>query len=177
MPKPLIVLPTAHLTFHCRTSGCMWMMTPSWLYRSLRFLFVYFLCVFLQRTSYKMSGWVKHKLESRLLENISNLRCVDDTTLIAESKEELKSLFMKVKEKSEEDGLKNQCSKTKFMATVTICSDFGGQENKVCYCFTIYLPWSDGTICRVFWMLSFKPTFPSPLSLWWRGSLILHFLP
>jgi len=54
---------------------------------------------------------VKHKLESRLLENISNLRCVDDTTLIAESKEELKSLFMKVKEKSEEDGLKKSMFK------------------------------------------------------------------
>ena len=58
-----------------------------------------------------MSGWVKHKLESRLLENINNLRCVDDTTLIAESKEELKSLFMKVKEKSEEDGLKKSMFK------------------------------------------------------------------
>ena len=99
------------LTFHCRISGSMWMITPSWLYRSLRFLFVYFLCVFLQRTSCKMSGWVKHKLESRLLENINNLRCADDTTLIAESKEELKSVFMNVKEKSEEDGLKNSMFK------------------------------------------------------------------
>ena len=58
-----------------------------------------------------MSGWVKHKLESRLLENINNLRCADDTTLIAESKEELKSVFMNVKEKSEEDGLKNSMFK------------------------------------------------------------------
>ena len=31
------------------------------------------------------------------------------------------------------------------MAVVTICSDFGAQENKVCHCFPIYLPWSDGT--------------------------------
>ena len=51
------------------------------------------------------------------------------------------------------------------MAAVTICSDFGAQEDKVCHCFhcfTIYLPWSDGTGChdlKVFWMLSFKPTF------------------
>ena len=51
-----------------------------------------------------------------------------------------------------------------FMAAVTICSDFGAQENKVSHCFhcfPIYLPWSDGTGCHdlSFWMLSFKPTF------------------
>ena len=44
-----------------------------------------------------MPGWVKHKLESRLPGEISNLRYADDTTLMAES-EELKSLLMKVKE-------------------------------------------------------------------------------
>ena len=49
-----------------------------------------------------MPGWMKHKLESRLLgRNISNLRYADDTTLMAKSKEELKSLLMKVKEESE----------------------------------------------------------------------------
>ena len=52
------------------------------------------------------------------------------------------------------------------MAAVTICSDFGAQENKVCHffhCFPTFLPWSDGTRCHdlilVFWMLSFKPVF------------------
>ena len=34
-----------------------------------------------------------------------------------------------------------------FMAAVTICSDFGAQENEICHCFPIYLPWSDGTRC------------------------------
>ena len=54
-----------------------------------------------------MLDWVKHKLESRLLGEISNnLRCADDTTLMAESKEELKNLLMKVKEESEKAGLK-----------------------------------------------------------------------
>ena len=49
-----------------------------------------------------MLGWMKHKLESRFAgRNISNLRYADDTTLMAESEEELKSLFMKVKEESE----------------------------------------------------------------------------
>ena len=51
-------------------------------------------------------GWKKHKLESRLAgRNINNLRYADDTTLLAESEEELKSLLMKVKEKSEKVGL------------------------------------------------------------------------
>ena len=48
-----------------------------------------------------MPGWMKHKLESRLPGEINNnLRYADDTTLMAESKEELKSLLMKVKEES-----------------------------------------------------------------------------
>ena len=54
-----------------------------------------------------MLGWMKHKLESRLLgEIINNLRCADDTTIMAESEEELESLLMNVKEESEKVGLK-----------------------------------------------------------------------
>ena len=54
-----------------------------------------------------MQGWMKHKLESRLLGEISNnLRCADNTTLMAESEEEPNSLLMKVKEDSEKAGLK-----------------------------------------------------------------------
>ena len=49
--------------------------------------------------------------------NINNLRYADDTTLMAESKEELKSLLMKVKEKSEKVGLKLNIQKTKIMAS------------------------------------------------------------
>ena len=49
--------------------------------------------------------------------NINNLRYTDDTTLMAESKEELKSLLMKVKEKSEKAGLKLSIQKTKIMAS------------------------------------------------------------
>ena len=48
--------------------------------------------------------------------NINNLRYVDDTTLMAESKEELKTLLMRVKEESERDGLKLNINKTKIMA-------------------------------------------------------------
>ena len=54
---------------------------------------------YMQNTSWEMLGWKKHKLKLRLLgENIKNLRYADDTTLMAESEEELKSLLMKVRE-------------------------------------------------------------------------------
>ena len=54
--------------------------------------------------------------------NINNLRCADDTTLMAESKEELKSLLMKVKEESDEVGLKLSIQKTKIMISGRITS-------------------------------------------------------
>ena len=54
--------------------------------------------------------------------NISNLRYTDDTTLKAESEEELKSFLMRVKEESEEAGLKLSIQKTKIMAFSTIIS-------------------------------------------------------
>ena len=70
-----------------------------------------------------MLGWKKHKLESRLLgKNINNLRYADDTTLMAESEEELKSLLMKVKEKSEKVALKLDIQKAKIMASGPITS-------------------------------------------------------
>ena len=54
--------------------------------------------------------------------NINNLRDPDDTTLMAESEEELKSLLMKVKEESEKDSLKLKIQKTKIMASGSITS-------------------------------------------------------
>ena len=70
-----------------------------------------------------MLGWRKHKLESRLPgRNINNLRYADDTTLMAESEEELKSLLMKVKEENEKFGLKLNIQKTKIMASGPITS-------------------------------------------------------
>ena len=71
-----------------------------------------------------MLGWKKHKLESRLSgRNINNLRYADDTTLIVESEEELKSLLRKVKEESKKVGLKLNIQKTKIMASgpITLC--------------------------------------------------------
>ena len=54
--------------------------------------------------------------------NINNLRYTDDTTLMAESKEELKSFLMRVKEESENTGLKYNIQKTKIMASIPITS-------------------------------------------------------
>ena len=54
--------------------------------------------------------------------NINNLRYADDTTLVAESEEELKSLLMKMKEESEKVGLKLNIQKTKIMASSPITS-------------------------------------------------------
>ena len=62
---------------------------------------------------------MKHKIAGR---NINNLRYADDTTLMAESKEELKSLLMKVKEESENVDLKLNIQKTKIMASGPITS-------------------------------------------------------
>ena len=67
--------------------------------------------------------WKKHKLESRLSREISIAsRYADDTTLMAESEEKLKSLLMKVKEESEKVGLKPNIQKTKIMASGPITS-------------------------------------------------------
>ena len=63
--------------------------------------------------------------------NINNLRYADNTTLMAESEEELKSLLMKVKEESEKAGLKLNIQKTKIMASGPITSwQIDGEKNR-----------------------------------------------
>ena len=70
-----------------------------------------------------MLGCMKHKLESRLWgEIINNLRYADDTTFMAETEEELKSLLMRAKEESEKAGLKFNIQETKIMASGPITS-------------------------------------------------------
>ena len=65
--------------------------------------------------------------------NINNLRHADDTTLMAESEKELKSLLMKVKEESEKVGLKLNVQKTKIIASGPITSwEIGGKQWKQC---------------------------------------------
>ena len=65
---------------------------------------------------------MKHKLAKIAGRNINNLRYADDTTLMAESKEELKSLLMKVKEKCEKAALKLNIQKMKIMVSGPITS-------------------------------------------------------
>ena len=69
-----------------------------------------------------MLGWRKHKLESRFPGNINNLRYAGDTTVMAKSEEELKSLLMKVNEKSGKVGLRLNIQKTKIMVSSPITS-------------------------------------------------------
>ena len=73
--------------------------------------------------------------------NINNLRYVDDTTLIAESEEELKSLLKKVKEESEKVGLKLNIQKTKIMASSPITSwEIDGKTVEQCQTLFFWAP-------------------------------------
>ena len=105
----------------------------------------------MQSTSWETLSWKKHKLEGiKIVErNINNLRYADDTTLMAESEEELKSL-LKVKEESEKVGLKLNIQKMKIMASGPITSweidgetvadfIFGGLQN---HCRWWLQPWN-----------------------------------
>ena len=74
---------------------------------------------YVQSTSCEMLGWMKHNLESRLQGKIS---ITSDTALVAESKEELKSLLMKMKAEREKAGLKLNIQKTMIMASGPITS-------------------------------------------------------
>ena len=76
----------------------------------------------MQSTSYEMPDWMNPKLESRRWRDINNLRYANNTTLMAESEEELKSLLMKVKEESKKAGLKCNIQKMKIMASTPIMS-------------------------------------------------------
>ena len=78
---------------------------------------------YMQSTSCEMPGWLKQKLVSRLPGEIFyNVRYADDTTLMADSEEELKGLLMKAQEESEKVGLKLNIQKTKSMVSGPITS-------------------------------------------------------
>ena len=95
-----------------------------------------------------MLGWIKHKLESGLLGETSiTSDNPDDTTLMAESEEELKSLLMKVKKESEKLGLKLNIQKTKIMASGPISSwqiDGGTVETVLDFIFWVSKITADG---------------------------------
>ena len=77
---------------------------------------------YMQSTSCKTPSSMSHRLESRLEKYLNKLRYADDTILMAESKEELKSLLMRVKQESEKAGLKLNIQKAKIMASGPITS-------------------------------------------------------
>ena len=97
-----------------------------------------------------------HKLESRLLGEISNLRYAGDTTLMTESEEELRSLLMKVKEESEKVGLKLNIQKTKIMASDPITSwEIDRKQWKQCQ--TLYF-WAPKSLQMVTAAMKLKDT-------------------
>ena len=78
----------------------------------------------MQSISCKMLGWMKQQAEPKIARrNINNLRYADDTTLMAESEEELKNLLMKVKEESEKAGLKLNIPKQRSWHPVPLLHD------------------------------------------------------
>jgi len=83
---------------------------------------------YMQSTSRETLGWLKHSGIKNPGRNINNLRYADDTMLMAESKEELEILLIKVKEESEKVGLKLNIQKTKIIALGPITSwQIGGE--------------------------------------------------
>ena len=85
-------------------------------------LYIVTLLTYMQSTSWEMLGWKKHKLESRLLGEISITSDMQMTPPLWQSEEELKSLLLKVKEESEKIGLKLNIQKTKTMGSSPITS-------------------------------------------------------
>ena len=77
----------------------------------------------MESTSWETLGWEEAQAGIKIAgRNVNNLRYADDTTLVAESEDELKSLLMKVKEEMEKVGLKLNFQKTKVMASGPITS-------------------------------------------------------
>ena len=96
--------------------------------------------------------------------NINNLRYADDTTLMAESEEELKSLLMKIKEESEKVGLKLNIQKTKIMASGPIASwEIDGETVETV---SDFIFWAPKSLQMVIAAMKFKDTYSLEEKLW-----------
>ena len=96
--------------------------------------------------------------------NINNLRYADDTTLMAESEEELKSLLTKVKEESEKVGLKLNIQKTKIMASGPITSwEIDGEMVETV---SDFIFWAPKSLQRVTVAMKLKDTYSLEEKLW-----------
>ena len=109
-----------------------------------------------------MLGWKKHSWNEEIAgRNINSLRYADDTTLMAESEEELKSLLMKVKEESEKVVLKLNIQKTKIMASSPITSwQIDGET-----CQTLFF-WAPKSLQMVTAAMKLKDAFSLEENLW-----------
>ena len=96
--------------------------------------------------------------------NINNLRCADDSTLIAESEEEQKSLLMKVKENSEKAGLKLNIQKTEIMASGPITS--WQMDGEKCEKWQILFSWASKSLQMVITATKLKNAFSLEEQLW-----------
>ena len=108
------------------------------------------------------TGLEEAQAESKIAgTNINNLRYADDTTLMAESEEELKSLLVKVKEESEKAGLKFNIQKTKFMASgpITSCQIDGKQ------CETLF-SWAPKSLQMMTAAMKWKDSYSLEGKLW-----------
>ena len=96
--------------------------------------------------------------------NINNLRYADDTTLMAERKEELKSLLMKVKEESEKVGLKLNIQKTKIMASGPVTSwEIDGETSET---MTNFIFWAPKSLQMVIAAMKLKDAYFLEGKLW-----------
>ena len=103
--------------------------------------------------------------------NINNLRYADDTTLMAESEEELKSFLMKVKEENEKVGLKLNIQKTKVMASGPITSlQYLGKQ---CIQWQILFPWAPKSLQRVTAAMTLKDACFLEEKLWQTETALL----
>ena len=107
---------------------------------------------YMQSTSCEMLGWMKHKLESRLLGEIS----ITSNTQMAPLLEGLKSLLMKVKEENEKVGLKLNIQKTKIMASSPITSQqVDGEKMETV---TDFISWAPKSLQMVTAVMNLKDT-------------------
>ena len=105
-----------------------------------------------------MLSWMKHKLESRLLGEISITSDMQITPPLWQSEEELKSLLMKVKEESEKVGVKLNIQKTKIMASSPITSwEIDGETMETV---TDFIFWAPKSLQMVIAAMKLKDTYP-----------------
>ena len=118
----------------------------------------------MQSTSWETLDWKKQAGIKIAERNINNLRYADDTTLMAESEEKLKSLLMKVKKESEKVGLKLNIQKTKIIASGPITPwEIDGETVETV---SDFIFWAPKSLQMVIAAMKLKDTYSSEGKLW-----------